>query len=377
MPEPVRLTSIGLAKLFLWAEAERIQTYPEAFSRLEEGRTYTRRQVATELFELVYPDKKGRALREDQISNCFGLDRSPSGKVVLRGINCLRMVEPGRFVATPEALAIGRAYRAHNDEMAWAVPLARQIARYEVRTRLLLYLLGRGGRWLTFRQAGFFSQPTVATCLEGEGESVALFQNKGEAFNRLLQEHWQVAIGPWWRAELSGAGYEIGESLQLEGIRSGPPATNKLNSNIKGGLFLMKYLGLLTYQTGGWALRTDRTIEVLGEDIASDLVGFAGPELAEAPLSALRSIVAERANVEGFVAASQVAREWAARNRIPLYRADEAFDEFMRLEIHKGTVSLVGRHAGQLRHGRGLFGDAEARLIKLEFNTGTGGKDES
>lgn len=44
---------IGLAKLSLWNETERIQTYPEAFAKLEKGRIYTRRELAEKVSGLI------------------------------------------------------------------------------------------------------------------------------------------------------------------------------------------------------------------------------------------------------------------------------------------------------------------------------------
>lgn len=380
------LKKIGLAKLFLWSEAERIQAYPEAFANLDGSRLYTGHELAIEVFGLVEkreggstqrnpkgsapgPLKTGLYHREDPLKNCFGLDPLSDGKVVIRGINCLRKAGKDRFKATEEALAIGQGYKIGKDQDAWAVPLARQIARFEVRTRLFLDLLGREGCCLTFPAQDLFALPSVKARLIRGDESLAPFENQGEEFNRLLQKHRQVALGPWWRGELEHAGYQIDEAFRFEGIQGGPPPTNKLNSNIKASLFLMKYLGVLESRKGGWMVCPERAIEVLGEAIANDFIEAKGMTMqGHSPLSILKSLAGEIRDEGGFVIVSRLARSWASRNGVSSQKAQEAFDQFMREQIYEGTVRIAARHEGQPRHGRGLFGEERMRKIKLEFH---------
>jgi len=67
------IKKIGLAKLFLWQEAERIQTRPEVFANLEQGRTYTRRELAEKVFGLFYKSGDGgEPIPKDVMNNCYG-----------------------------------------------------------------------------------------------------------------------------------------------------------------------------------------------------------------------------------------------------------------------------------------------------------------
>lgn len=367
MLDPVILTKIGLSKLFLWPEAERIQTYPEALAGLVEGRAYSKYEIATEIFRLIYvEERKGKAVREHQILNCFGMDASRPGKVAIRGINCLRQIGKDQYEATEEALRIGEAYR-DRDEIAWATLLARQVARYEIRTRLILYLIGDGGWRLEFDRPDFFALPSINARLVRDGEMIALFQNQSKAFNRLLQENARISLGPWWKAELAQAGYLLADDFCFQGMREQAPPVNKLNSNIKPGLFLMKYLGVLQSHRGGWIVSGDKAVEVLGKAIANDFVTAGGLESQKSELSILRELVESSQDSERFVVVSQIARNWATQNRIPIYEAEEAFDRFVREQLYKGNLRVVERHQGQPRHGRGLFGDSGARKIKLEL----------
>ena len=116
---------LGLTKLFLWMEAERYQTYPSAMARLTPGRTYTRQQIAEELFGLSTGSNR-KPQRESLVYNTFGMLQTAEDKLVLRGINLFKRVTPNgshlvsgmkvwerytdEWAPTPEAEALGKAY---------------------------------------------------------------------------------------------------------------------------------------------------------------------------------------------------------------------------------------------------------------------------
>ena len=360
------IEQIGLAKLFLWNEAERIQTWPEAFGNLEEGREYSRRELAEEVFGLVYRSPKdGRPIRGDLMGNCFGFAKVSEEKVVIHGVNAFRITGRDRYLPNREAIEIGEAYKK-GDEDRWTVPLARQIARFEVRTRLMLYLLGKGGGCLTFETPEFFALPTVRAKLVRDGETVALFENNCAEFNNLLREHRAAALGPWWERELGDADCRVSPDFRYTGMLKGLPSTNNLNSNIKGGLFLMKYLGVLESRMDGWTVCNEKALVILGEEIARD---FVETETAggDSSLANLKQLVSRMRDNDGFVIASRLAKSWAAQNGVSANDAEEAFDRFMREQTWNGAVRITARHRGQPRHGRGLFGDDGARKIRIEI----------
>ncbi len=105
------IKKIGLAKLFLWQEAERIQTWPEAFANLEQGRTYTRKELAEKVFRLFYkaPESK-RLVRGDQMNNCFGFRPVSDDKAVIHGVNVIRETNRDRYRPSQDALTIGKAW---------------------------------------------------------------------------------------------------------------------------------------------------------------------------------------------------------------------------------------------------------------------------
>ena len=362
------LRKVGLSKLFLWTEAERIQTYPEAFVRLEERRRYSKKQLATDVFELVYSQHdKSRPVRGDLIRNMFGVEKVSDEKVVIRGINLLSKTEDKYYLATDEANDIGKSYQTDKDGDRWAILLASQIARYEVRTRLVLHLLGTGGWSMVFPSSDFFAHPSSKALLIREGEIISIFANKSEAFNHLLQEHRQVALGPWWQAKIEHLGFESDDDFEFEGVKEGPPSTNDLNTNIKSGLFLMKYLGIIVPNGEGWRLSGEQAIKIFGNAIATDFTDIELSTSERSSLIVLKEKALELQDHEGFVVFSHLARDWAVQMHIPTYSAAYELDEFMREQMYIGKIKILERNQGQPRHGRGLFGEDRSRKIKLSF----------
>ena len=103
-------------------------------------------EVERELFDIVptmaFKGGAPRGRRTDGVVNTYGLEQS-SQRYRLNGLNLLTRVPKG-IVPTAEGLELGGLFRADPDGVSWARALARQIARREPRTRLLLGLLLQG-----------------------------------------------------------------------------------------------------------------------------------------------------------------------------------------------------------------------------------------
>jgi len=359
------ITNIGLNKLFLWMEAERLETFPEAFTKLAAGQTYSKEELVI-LYGLIYrgDDKSSHPVRSDFLRNFYGLEIISSTKVGIHGINALEEVEPGIYRPTQAAIAIGQAYR-ERDQALWMPALAQLIARYEVRTRLMLYLLGKGGGRLTFPKDEFFgprsggAQVTLAN-----GASVALFVEQARGFNELLQKYRWQALGPFWTEEITNKGYEIAHDFCFEGLRDPQPSANKLNSRIKCSLFLFKYLDVLISQGGEWILNPGQATTVLGEEIAQDFVNI---EFDHSPLQRLQTWQTELKDTLGFVVIADLVKRWAEYKLLPISQAEVEFDAWVRQQIYHARIRVLEPHAGQPRLGRGLFGDETARKIRFEI----------
>ena len=71
---------IALPKLFLWSEAARIQEYPEAASRAEPGRVYSRADLERVVFDIAptmeFKGGSPRGKGTDGVINTYGMVRS-------------------------------------------------------------------------------------------------------------------------------------------------------------------------------------------------------------------------------------------------------------------------------------------------------------
>lgn len=377
----ITITRIGLNKLFLWSEAERFQTYPQALAKLTPGRSYTRREIAAELFGLIsLPSGKFR--RENLFVNLFGGLQIAADKYLLRGINLFRRMTPNGsqnvsgmrlweraddlWEPTDAAQKLAVCYREDPRGLAWQVLLAEQLARYEPRTRTLLYLLSHEHN-LQFESAQFFAGATQKAQLVSPDRTYLLFEEQGQAFNALLFEQQALAVGPWWRAEIEAAGFQLAETFELQGAANRPPSINCINSALKTALYVFYALGILAEANGTWRVDKVAFQRQLSSEVSWDLLG----EIATQPLELsnewdfLAHILAEAADERGFVIAATVLQQWGTRNAIPPAECAAAFDALIRRGLYLGRVEILEHHPGQPRLGRGLLNDDNMRLVKL------------
>jgi hypothetical protein len=126
-----KIKYIGLTKLFLWIDSEKLETYPEALSRLNKDKLYTKPEIASEVFQLI--DKgKNNFIRSDKLRNCFGLEKLSDNKLVINGINFFKKLDSKNYHPTNEALSIGKSYKSFNDEDEWLIPLVCHLARVNI-----------------------------------------------------------------------------------------------------------------------------------------------------------------------------------------------------------------------------------------------------
>ncbi len=371
---------IGLNKLFLWSEASRYQTYPQALARLQPGGTYTRQQIGAELFRLAARED-GRQWRDSQINNVFGFIQSSQDKLLLKGINLFQRVTPhgvqriagidkweqagDTWQPTPAARVIGQAFAQEPASARWQQLLAEQLARYEPRTRMLLHLLAQGYR-LTFEKPGYFAGNTLLARLVGP-EDIVLFADNCAAFNQLLMAHKQLALGPWWLADITAAGFEVVDDFVLQGAMNRPPSTSFINSALKTALYLFYVSGILVEEDDGWRVDTDAFARHIHPEVSAELLGIQATDRPgpDNPWQQLSFVVNELADERGFVITAAAAERWGEMADVPLNERLLAFDNLVRRGLFEGRVEIVDRHLGQPRLGRGLFDDDNMRLVKL------------
>ena len=377
------ITQLGISKLFLWSEAERFQTYPQAMARLTPGRAYTRQQIGQDLFGLSYGQSR-KPRRENLLSNLFGALQIRQDKLLLRGINLFRRITPNdphqvsgmtvweratdEWVPTDTALQLGIVYCQEPGGIRWQQLLAEQLACYEPRTRVLLFLLAHGHA-LHFESPGYFTGNTQQAQLVGQS-AYTLFGERGTAFNRLLFEHTAIAVGPWWRAEIEALGFELADEIVLEGAMNRPPSTNYINSAIKTALYIFYSLDILVQDGTAWTVDPEAFVQHLSPGVARDLLGESNmmPDLSD-EWRQLAYMVDQLADERGFVIISEAVNRWGELADLPAGEWATAFDTLVRRGIFEGRIEVLDRHPGQPRMGRGLFGDDNMRMVHLRVLT--------
>ncbi|MBK8988199.1 MAG: hypothetical protein IPM39_19390 [Chloroflexi bacterium] len=380
----VLINRLGLNKLFLWSEATRFQTYPQALARLQPGRAYTRQQIAEELFGLAAKGD-GRQRRESQINNLFGMVQVGHDKLLLKGINLFQRITPhgvhrinranlweqvdDKWEPTQSAQAIGIAYDRDPNGLRWRQLLAEQLARYEPRTRVLLHLLGQNYH-LRFAEAGYFTGNTFLAQIVGP-QNYSLFAEQGAAFNQLLYERLPLAIGPWWIAQISAAGFDVAPNYVLQGAMNRPPSTNYINSALKTALYVFHDLHILQETEAGWRVDPEAFARHIHPEVGQELLGlyYAAAPDPDDEWGQLAHLIAQLTDEQGFVAAAMLADKWGALQDIPPAQRAASLDAFIRQGIFTGRVDILDQHLGQPRLGRGLFDDDNLRLVKLRILT--------
>lgn len=361
---------IALPKLFLWSEPGRFQEYPEALSRAETGRSYTRVEVERELFDIAPTMAfKGGALRgrrTDGIINAQGLERSGE-RYRINGLDLLRKTRTG-IVATSEGLEIGRLYREAPDSDEWPRALARQILLREPRTRLLVGLLLQGAE-LEVGLAG--ATPTGGVAVVGvQGIRTAIAQRESAEFNELLLQHAELALGPCWRADLASCGLE--GQVHFEGVQGDAPSTNDLPTALKKALAVLFHVGAFDGDGQRWTMDPEHLAEVLGSEVASSFgVDAAARSTKRTDDDAFARALAETMDNDGFVIVSRLADRFGELLAVPGPERALVLDSFVRGAMYHERLRVLERHSGQPRMGRGLFGESESRRVRIEFHKGT------
>ncbi len=356
---------IALPKLFLWSEAARIQEYPEAASRAEPGRVYSRADLERFVFDIAATmEFKGGAPRgkgTDGVVNTYGLERS-GARYRINGINLFVRVGQG-IRATTECVELGKAFRDADTDVEWAQALARQLLRREPRTRLVIGLCLAGWQLGVEAPGGIPSGALSLTSPHGETLSVA--QRNCTGFNTLLQENAESSLGPLWRADLEALG-ERG-AVAWEGVQGGAPSTNDLPTALKKALAVFFHIRAFDGGPSSWGMDAGGLVDALAMDDLSEL-GFEG----NAPVrlnddEAFALALRECSDAEGFLIVSQLAERFGELLRVPDEDRAAVLDSYVRTAMYHDHLRVLDRHPGQPRMGRGLFGEPAARRVRVEF----------
>jgi hypothetical protein len=359
------LVRIALPKLFLWSEAARIQEYPEAASRAEPGRVYSRADLERVVFDIAPTmEFKGGAPRgkgTDGVINTYGMERS-GARYRINGISLFERVDKG-LRATAEGFALGKAFREADADVDWARALAKQLLRRDPRTRLVIGLCLAGWQLGVEAPGGI---PTGALSLTSpEGDVLEIAQRNCDGFNTLLRDNAELALGPRWRADLSALGETA--AVVWEGVQGGTPSTNDLPTALKKALAVFFHIRAFDGGPSAWGLDAGGLADALAmEDLVE--LGFEGAAPVrltddEAFARALRDC----SDAEGFLIVSQLGECFGGLLQVPDEDRAAILDSYIRTAMYHDQLRLLDRHPGQPRMGRGLFGEPGARRVRIEF----------
>lgn len=366
-------SKIALPKLFLWNDRTRYQEYPEALSRAEEGRVYTRQEIEQELFDitptLTYKkDGKPRGRGTDGIVNAMGFERFGQ-KLCVNGLDLIRKTDEG-FVVSESGLELGGAYRDAANSDRWLHLLARNLLLREPRTRLFIGLMLKG--WLL--QVDVFNKfpKSQMSFVRSDNVRLDITSKDCQHFNSLLSEYAEMALGPLWITELS----EHGLSLPIEwcGIRVDQPSVKDLSSAIKKSFGLLFYIGIFSEEDKGWLVDTDQAGQLLGGDVLESFGVSAGSGDQEKSTDELFvEALQQSMDSEGYTIARALADKFSELCHTPVEERDVALDRFAREAMYDDRLIIESYHTGQPRMGRGLFGDSNYRLLKISFTPSASG----
>ena len=356
---------IALPKLFLWSEAARIQEYPEAASRAQQGRVYLRAELEREVFDIAATmEFKGGASRgkgTDGVVNTYGLKRS-GPRYRINGLNLFERSGKG-FRVTSEGAELGRVFRDAETDVEWARVLARQLLRREPRTRLVIGLC-LGGWQLGVEVPSGLPSGSLSL-ISPEGDALEVAQRNCSGFNVLLQDNAELALGPFWRTDLAA----LGESgpVSWEGVQGGTPSTNDLPTALKKALAVFFHIEAFDGGPTLWNMDAGCLADALAiDDLAP--VGFeAGAAVRLDDDEAFARALRDSADVGGFLIVSQLADRFGELLGVPPEDRAAVLDSFARTAMYHDQLRVLDRHPGQPRMGRGLFGEPGARRVRIEF----------
>jgi len=138
----------------LWNKKNEVQRYAMLVKNATPGKTYTE---LTEIPALEYTDDEGNTQKiipkqdQHQLHNTRGISVDASEDTIkahIRGIGLFQELEDGGFQLSDRGEQLRQKY-AENEE--WRLYLAELVVRFFLRTRMMVYYLGRG---LALRSAG-------------------------------------------------------------------------------------------------------------------------------------------------------------------------------------------------------------------------------
>ena len=352
--------TVALNQLVLWYDPTRIQTWPrllvgvaadEAFDSMTD---FTKRHISDRV-----PDEKHGAYI-DLARGLPGLEPTPRG-FLLRGVGLFEKEAAG-YRLSHEGAELVASYRREAKNYDWVRRLARLLVSREPRLRVLLKQMSREGARLVFKGRDWFQGAAEEVQLVVPGSQPTFpFRDEpiGCSLRSWLVEDTWWALGKWRHHPL----LEDFTAARFVGRLKPDFTLDRIGLRLRPAFEVLVYLRVIRHVGSEVWLDRDSAVDALGDAVAVD---FGWQKTATrsnlSPIQILAS-EAERLRLDtGFVVTSEL-RE--AMHHHGFSNPDKAIADF----IKDGLVTIESQDYGQVRHGRGLYGDPAKQLIRLRIHS--------
>ena len=339
-----------------WTDNSSIERWPEILLRLPEKMESNSKYDIAKTY-LSYPtDDKGRLVRSDEFYGLFGAERKQE-KIIISGANFISKGKEGYFL-TDEALELRNCYQRDD---GWEKQLAKQLLTYAIRVRALaLGILNSDG--ICFPKKFLVENREVYVEVDGIRYFLLNPSTSVPNLNDFMKKYSKESLGPYWKKELN-IGDE--EEIELVGTTKEAPSLSQIGTYLKMPLTLFKYLDWFKEKGEGlFQFNKEKVKEDIGEDVFNSLL-LSG---ALKDTDILKDLISKYGDIRGYFPVEMVG-SILKENIEPESKEsiDKWIDRYFMQGIESGKFRLIGYEQGQPRHGRGLLGDKEKQLIKLEF----------
>lgn len=372
---------IRLKKSFSWQST--YHKYPFYLAEADPHRDYTSDEVYTVVFRTrTGPTPK---TKHDWVSAVFGIEVDKHEReVAVDGIGLVERVDDDCYRLTEAAMELGRSYARDPGGASWRLTFAEILAKFDVRTRVVLYHVGILGCGLYFPDdstSSGFGKVMSRAQLVSRGETIPFLaevpkteQSPGgrtKVFNELLDRYRLEALGPFLTQKVETKGLDLSAGIEYQGgrdiLRAHPePSTNDLNVYLKQSLSLFVDIGVLSYDPArlAWGVDYHRANEIFLPEVAADLFTDRRDNLF---LEVLRKAYMAVADQEGLAQVALLRERVCHELDVPAGQRIRYFNRQMARLMSEGRLS-IGQTLGW--HGSAtdaLFGDRSKEYVQLVF----------
>jgi hypothetical protein len=376
---------IRLKKSFPWQSS--YHKYPFYLAEADPNKTYTKKQVYTEIFRTGSVPTSSN--KHDWVSASFGVDVDNENKeVTINGIGLIEKINADQYRISEAAVELGRNYGSDPVGKGWRIILGEVVARNDVRTRVVLYHLGILGYCLyfpddstyngfgtTMKHAQLISRGDVVNFLVQFPLDQQISNTRAQVFNFLLDRYRYEVLGPFLSHKIQEFGLDLTMGIEYRGgkISSGKgerkieePSTNKLGVYLKLSLVLFVDLEVLVFNPvrKAWIIDYSRAKALFSPELVADLFVDYREEKFE---KLLQTIYFELSDAEGY-AHIRTLRDKVCENLDISYgqRASYFNRQVARL-LSEGRLTVGKTMGWHSSANDALFGDRSKEYVQFLF----------